>query len=111
MADLRDEPFLALPESAGPLRDYWLALDERDGRPARIAAEINDTEETYEAVASGIGICLLAAGNAPIFARGAVTMLPVRDLELLGAGARLARAPPPAAARDVRGAVPPGGDG
>ena len=80
MADLRDEPFLALPESAGPLRDYWLALDERDGRPARIAAEINDTEETYEAVASGIGICLLAAGNAPIFARGAVTMLPVRDL-------------------------------
>ena len=51
MADLLDEPFLALPESAGPLRDYWLALDERDGRPARIAAEINDTEETYEAVA------------------------------------------------------------
>jgi hypothetical protein len=31
-------------------------------------------------VASGIGICLLAAGNAPIFARGDVTMLPVRDL-------------------------------
>jgi len=80
MADLRDEPFLALPESAGPLRDYWLALDERDGRPARIAAEINDTEETYEAVAGGIGVCLLAAGNAPIFARGAVTMRPVRDL-------------------------------
>ena len=77
MADLLDEPFLALPESAGPLRDFWLARDERDGHPVRIAAEINDTEETYEAVASGIGICLLAAGNAPIFARGAVTMLPV----------------------------------
>ena len=54
--------------------------DARDGRPARIAAEINDTEETYEAVATGIGVCLLAAGNAPIFARGDVTMLPVRDL-------------------------------
>ena len=80
MADLLDEPFLALPESAGPLRDYWLALDDRDGHPVRIQAEINDTEETYEAVASGIGICLLAAGNAPIFARGDVTMLPVRDL-------------------------------
>jgi DNA-binding transcriptional LysR family regulator len=80
MADLLDEPFLALPESAGPLRDYWLALDDRDGHPVRIEAEINDTEETYEAVASGIGICLLAAGNAPIFARGDVTMLPVRDL-------------------------------
>jgi DNA-binding transcriptional LysR family regulator len=80
IADLFDEPFLALPASAGPLRDYWLALDERNGHPVNVAAEINDTEETYEAVASGIGVCLLAAGNAPIFARGAITMLPVHDL-------------------------------
>jgi len=80
IGDLLDEPFLALPGSAGPLRDFWLALDERDGHPVRVAAEITDTEETYEAVASGIGICLLAAGNAPIFDRGAVTMLPVGDL-------------------------------
>jgi DNA-binding transcriptional LysR family regulator len=78
--ELLDEPFLALPQSAGPLRDYWLAIDDRDGHPVRIAAEIHDTEETYEAVAGGLGICLLAAGNAPIFARGAVTMLPVHDL-------------------------------
>lgn len=80
IADLLDEPFLALPPSAGPLRDFWLALDHRDGHPVRIGAEINDTEETYEAVTSGIGICLLAAGNAPIFARGGITMLPVDDL-------------------------------
>ena len=80
MDDLVDEPFLALPESAGALRDYWLALDARDGRPVRIGAEISDAEETYEAVASGMGVCLLAAGNAPIFDRGDVTMLPVDDL-------------------------------
>ena len=80
IADLLDEPFLALPQSAGPLRDYWLALDERNGHPVRIAAEITDTEETYEDVASGIGVCLLAAGNAPIFARGGIAMLPVRDV-------------------------------
>jgi DNA-binding transcriptional LysR family regulator len=80
IADLLDEPFLALPASAGPLRDYWLALEDRGGHPVRIEAEISNTEETYEAVASGIGICLLAAGNAPIFDRGAVTMLPVVDL-------------------------------
>jgi DNA-binding transcriptional LysR family regulator len=72
--ELRDEPFLALPQSAGPLRDYWLA------GATNVVAEINDTEETYEAVSSGIGICLLAAGNAPIFDRGDVTMLPVTDL-------------------------------
>ena len=29
MADLLDEPFLALPQSAGPLRDYWLAPTAR----------------------------------------------------------------------------------
>jgi DNA-binding transcriptional LysR family regulator len=80
LADLLDEPFLALPAAAGPLRDYWLALAERGSHPVHVAAEINDTEETYEAVASGIGLCLLAAGNAPIFARGDVIMLPVRDL-------------------------------
>jgi DNA-binding transcriptional LysR family regulator len=73
-ADIRDEPFLALPPSAGPLRDYWLA------GATNVVAEINDTEETYEAVAAGIGVCLLAAGNAPIFARGDVTMLKVTDL-------------------------------
>lgn len=78
--ELLDEPFLALPASAGPMRDFWLALDQRGGHPVRIAAEIANTDETYEAVASRIGICLLAAGNAPIFARGGLTMVPVADL-------------------------------
>lgn len=80
IGELLDEPFLALPASAGAMRDFWLATDHRDGRPARIAAEITNTDEAYEAVASGIGICLLAAGNAPIFAREGLTMLPVSDL-------------------------------
>ena len=64
-ADLLDEPFLALPESTGPLRDYWLALDAREGRSPRIGAEIASTEETYEALAAGLGVCLVAEGNAP----------------------------------------------
>jgi DNA-binding transcriptional LysR family regulator len=80
MAELLDEPFLALPEDAGPARDHWLALDERRGHPVRIAGTINDTEETYEAVAAGVGVCLLAAGNAPILARGDVVMPVVSDI-------------------------------
>jgi DNA-binding transcriptional LysR family regulator len=80
MSELLDDPFLALPRSAGAMRDFWLASEERNGHPINIAAEITNTDETYEAVASGIGICLLAAGNAPIFARGGVTMCPVTDL-------------------------------
>ena len=79
-AELLDEPFLALPESAGPLRDYWLALDARDGKPPRIGAEIAGAEETYEALVDGRGVCLLAAGNAPLIVREGVVARPVRGI-------------------------------
>ncbi|MFJ6083784.1 LysR family transcriptional regulator [Streptomyces sp. NPDC092369] len=79
-ADLADEPFLALPHSAGPLRDHWLALPDRAGRPPRIGAEVAGTEETYEALVAGLGICLVAAGNAPLITLGDVVTRPVRGL-------------------------------
>ncbi|MFB8441993.1 LysR family transcriptional regulator [Streptomyces niveus] len=79
-ADLLDEPFLALPESAGPLRDHWLATDARDGRPPVIGAEIASPDETYEALVDGLGVCLLAAGNAPLVARAGVVTRPVAGL-------------------------------
>jgi DNA-binding transcriptional LysR family regulator len=78
--DLLDEPFLALPASAGPLRDYWLALDARAGRPPRIGAEIAGAEETYEALVAGLGICLVAEGNAPLITLGGVTTRPVNGI-------------------------------
>ncbi|MFD5696994.1 LysR family transcriptional regulator [Streptomyces lasiicapitis] len=77
MDDLLDEPFLALPESAGPLREYWLAPAARAGRPVRIGAVIHSPDETYEALVDGRGICLLAAGNAPLLTRGDVVTRPV----------------------------------
>nr|WP_039940365.1 LysR family transcriptional regulator [Streptomyces himastatinicus] len=79
-ADLLDEPFLALPESAGALREYWLALDARGGRAPRIGAEIASTDETYEALVDGRGVCLLASGNAPLIALGGVVTRPVRGI-------------------------------
>ncbi|HEY4465584.1 MAG TPA: LysR family transcriptional regulator [Streptosporangiaceae bacterium] len=79
-ADLLDEPFLALPESAGPLRDYWLAADARGGRAPRIGAEIASTDETYEAIVDGRGVCLVAAGNAPLVTLGGVVTRPVRGI-------------------------------
>ncbi|MEU6453402.1 LysR substrate-binding domain-containing protein [Streptomyces sp. NPDC127113] len=85
-ADLTDEPFLALPPEAGVLRDFWLALEERRAlggaaaRPPRIGAEIAGTEETYEALVAGLGICLVATGNAPLITLGGVTTRPVRGL-------------------------------
>lgn len=79
-ADLLDEPFLALPPDAGPLRDHWLARAERGGRPPRIGAEIASTEETYEALVAGLGICLVATGNAHLITLGGVTTRPVHGL-------------------------------
>ncbi|MER6204285.1 LysR family transcriptional regulator [Streptomyces sp. NPDC001073] len=79
-ADLLDEPFLALPPSAGRLRDHWLALDERGGRPPRIGAEIASTEETYEALAAGLGVCLVATGNARLITLGGVITRPVHGI-------------------------------
>src|SRR5262245_12220485 len=67
--ELLDEPFVALPAEAGPMRDFWLATAERSGRPAHIAAEVTTADETFEAVASGVGVHLLAAGNAAIYTR------------------------------------------
>jgi DNA-binding transcriptional LysR family regulator len=75
--DLLDEPFLALPESAGPLRDFWLATDQRGGQPPVIGGIITSPDETYEALVDGRGICLLAQGNAPSLMRGGVVTRPV----------------------------------
>jgi len=77
--DLSGEPFIALPATAGPLRRFWLAADDRQG-PPRIAAEAETAEETFEAVASGLGVALLAAGNAEIYRRDDVVCRPVTGL-------------------------------
>ena len=80
MADLLDEPFIALPEESGPLRDYWLALDERGGRAAQIGAEVANPDETWEAVASGRGVHLMAEGAVAVYGRPGIVCLPVIDL-------------------------------
>jgi len=79
LSDLAGEPFVALPAAAGPLRSFWLAADERADEP-RVVAEAETAEETFEAVASGLGVALLAAGNAEIYARDDVVFRPVTGL-------------------------------
>jgi DNA-binding transcriptional LysR family regulator len=79
LADLADEPFVALPESAGPMRGFWLAAAQRT-TPARVAAEAATAEECYEAVSAGVGLALVAAGNAALYQRDEVVHRPVDDL-------------------------------
>lgn len=77
---LKEESFLALPDSAGPLRDYWLGSAERGGHPPRISAVVTTADETFEAVANAVGVALLSAGNAAIYTRSDVVTRPVTGL-------------------------------
>ena len=78
---LLEQPFIALPKSAGSLRDYWLALDHRSpASPVRVSAEARNADETFELIAAGVGIVLLAAGNALIYDRPGIVCRPVHGL-------------------------------
>ncbi|GLY04383.1 MULTISPECIES: LysR substrate-binding domain-containing protein [Actinoplanes] len=78
-ADLTDQPFVALPTTAGALRDHWLATDQRR-TPARVTATATTSDEAWEAVASGLGVLLLAEGNVAAFQRDEVLCRPVTGL-------------------------------
>ena len=78
--DLLDEPFVALPPSAGELRDYWLAVGDRGGHPIRIGAHVESPDATFEAIAAKQGVALLAAGNAELYSRPGIVSRPVIDL-------------------------------
>jgi DNA-binding transcriptional LysR family regulator len=77
LADLLEEPFVALPPEAGALRDHWLALEERGAHRVRIGAEARTADEAFEAVATGHGVVLLAEGNVSVYARPGIVCRPV----------------------------------
>ncbi len=78
--DLLEEPFLALPRDAGPLRAHFLGVRERGGREVRVGAEIASTEEAVEALNADLGICLVAAGNVQTLLRDGIAALDVTGL-------------------------------
>jgi DNA-binding transcriptional LysR family regulator len=80
IGDLLDEPFVALPPSAGVLRDYWLAVEHRNGHPVRIGTHAESPDATFEAVAAKQGVVLLAEGNAELYSRPGIVSRTVVDL-------------------------------
>ncbi|MEU2490343.1 LysR family transcriptional regulator [Streptomyces sp. NPDC007883] len=75
--DLWDEPFVAAPPETGPWRDYWLATDERDGRPVRVGAVTDQPDDWLSAIANGYGIALAPESAARFYARPGITYRPV----------------------------------
>jgi DNA-binding transcriptional LysR family regulator len=78
-ADIADEPFVALPVSAGSMRDFWLAMDQRTSPPS-IAGEATTADEAFEMVAAGEGVLLQPAGSCAIHHREDVVHRPILDL-------------------------------
>jgi DNA-binding transcriptional LysR family regulator len=79
-AEVRDEPFIALPKEAGAVRDLWLGADHRDGAPPTVSASAHNPGETLEAVAGRIGVALIGEGTAELHSRSGVVTVPVTDL-------------------------------
>jgi len=79
LCDLADEPFIALPEQAGAQRVFWLAQNER-AQPTNIAGVAHSAEETFEAIAAGLGVALVAKGNAELYSQHAAVSRPVVDI-------------------------------
>jgi DNA-binding transcriptional LysR family regulator len=79
-ADLWDEPFVAAPGETGPWRDFWLAVDERDGHPVRIGAVTDQPDDWLIAIANGYGIALAPESAARFYARPGITYRPLSGI-------------------------------
>jgi DNA-binding transcriptional LysR family regulator len=79
-AEVRDEPFIALPEEAGAVRALWLGADHRDGAPPTVSAAAHNPGEALDAVAGRIGVALIGESAAELHARSGVVTVPVTDL-------------------------------
>ncbi|QSJ18613.1 LysR family transcriptional regulator [Nostoc sp. UHCC 0702] len=80
MADLVNEPFITVPAETGIWRDHWLAINERQGHPVIIGAEVNNTNEAMEAVINGQGVALVSETTTRVYTMSGQTFRPVKDV-------------------------------
>ena len=78
--ELWDEPFVAAPEETGRWREYWLAADEREGRPVRVGAVTEQPDDWLGAIANGYGVALAPESAARFYARPGIVYRPVNGV-------------------------------
>ena len=77
IAELLDDPIVVAPGSAGRWRDYWMAMDVRDGTPPTIAAVAATYEEETTTVARGLGISFTSEASARLYNRQGIVYVPI----------------------------------
>ena len=79
IAELLDDPIVVAPGSAGRWRDYWMAMDVRDGTPPTIAAVAATYEEETTTIARGLGISFTSEASARLYDRQGIVYVPIVD--------------------------------
>ena len=60
-------------------RDYWMAMDARDGKPPTIAAVAATYEEETTTIARGLGISFTSEASARLYNRQGIAYVPIVD--------------------------------
>lgn len=79
ISELLDEPIVVAPTSAGRWRDYWMATDARNGRPANIVAEAANYEAETTLIARGVGISFTTSSLIRLYDRPGIQFVPIVD--------------------------------
>ncbi len=79
ISELLDDPIVVAPTTAGRWRDYWMAMDAREGRPPTIAATAATYEEETTTVARGLGISFTSEASARLYNRQGIVYVPIID--------------------------------
>jgi DNA-binding transcriptional LysR family regulator len=79
IAELLDDPIVCAPLTAGPWRDYWLAMDVRGNRPPNIAAVAATYEAETTSIARGLGISFTTSSVARLYDRPGIVYVPITD--------------------------------
>ncbi|SDT12908.1 LysR family transcriptional regulator [Microlunatus soli] len=77
--ELLDEPIVVAPQSAGRWRDYWMAADARNGKPANIVAEAATYEAETTLIARGVGISFTTSSLSRLYERPGIRFVPIVD--------------------------------
>ena len=79
ITELLDDPIVCAPLTAGPWRDYWLAMDVRGNRPPTIAAVAATYEAETTCIARGLGISFTSSSVARFYDRPGIVYVPITD--------------------------------
>lgn len=79
ITELLDDPIVVAPGTAGRWRDYWMAMDARDGKPPTIAAVAATYEAETTTIARGLGISFTSEASARLYDRQGIVYVPITD--------------------------------